>query len=67
MFVVGHCSDARGQLQLEAPIQEGLFVVRRGNEDQFSLGLRRWRRLWMLSSWGFSGLSLALVLAALRS
>lgn len=51
VFVVAQCSDASGQLQLQAPHNGGLFVVRRGSEAELSGALRRWRRIWMLSTW----------------
>jgi hypothetical protein len=50
-FVVAECSDASGTLTLQAPSGSGLFVVRRGSEDDFSRSLRRWRRIWMVSTW----------------
>ena len=49
-FVVAECSDASGQLQLQAPQGGGLFVVRRGSEAEFSGAIRRWRRIWMVST-----------------
>lgn len=67
VFVVASCSDAGGSLQLEAPPSSGLFVVKRGSEEAFSSSLRRWQRRWTLGSCGLSGLTLALVLAALRT
>ena len=67
VFVVGSCSDASGSLQLEAPLNTGLFVVKRGSEEALSGSLRSWQRRWMLGGWGLSGLTLVLVLAALRA
>lgn len=66
VFVVASCTDANGSLQLETPLDSGLFVVKRGSEESFSGGLRRWQRRWMLGCWGLSGLTLVLVFAALR-
>jgi len=54
VLVVAECSDASGNLQLQAPGGRGLFVVRRGTEDDFSRSIRRWRRVWSLSTWGLS-------------
>jgi len=54
VFVVAECSDVSGSLQLQAPEGTGLFVVRRGSEDDFSRSIRRWRRVWSLSTWGLS-------------
>ena len=51
VFVVAECSDSSGALQLHAPKEAGLFVVRRGSEESFSSGIRRWRRIWMVSTW----------------
>ena len=65
VWVVAECSDASGSLQLHAAKEGGLFVVRRGTEDDFSRSIRRWRRIWSLSSWGLSAaavLSLAWIL-----
>lgn len=64
VFVVAECSDSDGAPQLQAPKEAGLFVVRRGSEESFSSGIRRWRRIWMVSTWCLIGLS-ALVLIAL--
>ena len=50
-FVVAECSDTSGQLQLQAPQNGGLFVVRRGSEADLSSAIRRWRRIWMVSTW----------------
>jgi hypothetical protein len=41
VFMVAECSDASGNLQLQTPQTEGLFVVRRGNEADFSRAIRR--------------------------
>jgi hypothetical protein len=51
VLVVAECSDASGNLQLQAPKGSGLFVVRRGSEDDFSRAIRRWKRFWALSTW----------------
>ena len=51
VLVVAECSDVSGSLQLQAPQGAGLFVVRRGNEDDFSRSIRRWRRIWTVSTW----------------
>ena len=64
-FVVGECSDASGTLLLQAPQTGGLFVVRRGNEETFSRAIRRWRRIWMMSTWVLAGIALILLLASL--
>jgi len=64
-FVVATCSDASGSLTLQAPGGSGLFVVRRGSEDDFSRSLRRWRRIWMVSTGvllAAAGLSVVLAL-----
>ncbi|MEY4359369.1 MAG: hypothetical protein RLZZ631_855 [Cyanobacteriota bacterium] len=63
-FVVAECSDASGQLQLQAPQNGGLFVVRRGSEAEFSGAIRRWRRIWMVSTWVLS--AAAVVVLATR-
>lgn len=60
-FVVAECSDASGQLQLQAPQNGGLFVVRRGHEDEFSAAIRRWRRIWMVSTWALTAAAVALL------
>ena len=50
-FVVAECSDANGALTLQAPSETGMFVVRRGSEAEFSRNIRRWRRIWTVSTW----------------
>ncbi len=66
VLVVAECSDASGQLQLQAPEGKGLFVVRRGSEDDFSRSIRRWRRIWTVSTWLFSAsAALSVLLIAL--
>jgi hypothetical protein len=50
-FVVAECSDASGTLTLEAPSGGGMFVVRRGSEAEFSRNIRRWQRIWTVSTW----------------
>ncbi len=63
-FVVAECSDASGTLTLQAPSEQGMFVVRRGSEADFSRSIRRWQRVWMASAWGLSmAATLALLLA----
>ena len=64
-FVVGECSDASGNLLLQAPQTGGLFVVRRGNEEEFSRAIRRWRRIWMVSTWVLAGIAIILLLTSL--
>ena len=64
-FVVGECSDASGSLLLQAPQTGGLFVVRRGNEETFSRAIRRWRHIWMVSTWVLAGIAAILLLASL--
>ena len=64
-FVVGECSDATGNLLLQAPQTGGLFVVRRGNEEEFSRAIRRWRRIWMVSTWVLAGIAIILLLTSL--
>ena len=64
-FVVGECSDASGSLLLQAPQTGGLFVVRRGNEEEFSRAIRRWRRIWMASTWVLVGIAAILLLTSL--
>jgi hypothetical protein len=65
-FVVAECSDASGTLTLQAPSEQGMFVVRRGSEAEFSRNIRRWRRVWTVSTWvltlaaALSGLLIAL-------
>ena len=54
VWLVAECSDASGSLQLHAAQEGGLFVVRRGTEDDFSRSIRRWRRIWTWSIWGLS-------------
>jgi hypothetical protein len=66
VLVVAECSDASGNLQLQAPEGSGLFVVRRGSEDDFSRSIRRWRRVWMASTWGLSVAAALSLLLALR-
>ena len=65
VFVVAECSDSSGTLQLQAPDKAGLFVVRRGSEDDFSRSIRRWRRVWMVSTWVLISLAIAVLLASL--
>lgn len=50
-FVVAECSDTSGTLTLQSPSERGMFVVRRGSEAEFSRNIRRWRRVWMVSTW----------------
>ena len=64
--MVAECSDASGSLQLQAPEGTGLFVVRRGTEDDFSRAIRRWRRVWMASTWGLSVAAAVTLVLALR-
>ncbi|MCT0216414.1 E3 ubiquitin ligase family protein [Synechococcus sp. CS-1330] len=64
-FVVGECRDASGELLLQAPQTGGLFVVRRGNEEEFSRAIRRWRRIWMVSTWVLAGIAIILLLTSL--
>lgn len=64
-FVVGECSDASGTLLLQAPQTGGLFVVRRDNEETFSRAIRRWRRIWMVSTWVLDGIAVILLMASL--
>ena len=66
VFVLAECTDAGGMLRLQAPSESGLFVVRRGTEDDFSQSIRFWRRIWGAAAWGFSVLALALFLLAAR-
>jgi hypothetical protein len=66
VFVLAECTDAGGMLCLQAPSESGLFVVRRGSEDEFSQSIRFWRRLWGAAAWSFSVLALALFLLAAR-
>ena len=63
VLVVAECSDASGQLQLQAPQDGGLFVVRRGSEMEFTGAIRRWQRLWMVSTWVLAGAALITLLA----
>ena len=66
VLVVAECSDASGRLQLQAPEGKGLFVVRRGSEDDFSRAIRRWRRIWTWSTWLLSAsAALSVLLIAL--
>lgn len=65
VFVVAECSDASGTLQLQAPGEGGLFVVRRGGEEEYSRSLRRWRRIWSVSAWTLAALTGVLMLMAL--
>ena len=66
VFVLAECTDTDGILRLQAPSESGLFVVRRGTEDDFSQSIRFWRRLWGAAAWSFSVLALALFLLAAR-
>lgn len=56
VFVVAECSDANGSLTLKSPSGNGLFVVNRGGEEDFTRSIRRWRRIWMASTWALIGL-----------
>lgn len=64
-FVVAECSDASGKLQLQAPHDGGLFVVRRGSEVELSEALRRWRRIWTVSTWVLAAGALIVLATAL--
>ncbi len=64
-FVVAECSDAGGALQLQAPASGALFVVRRGSEEEFSRTIRRWRRIWMASTWVLAAAAVLLLLVSL--
>ena len=66
VLVVAECSDASGSLQLQAPASSGLFVVRRGSEDDFSRSIRRWRRIWTWSTWGLSAAAVLALVWMLR-
>jgi hypothetical protein len=65
VFMVAECSDASGNLQLQTPQMEGLFVVRRGSEADFSRAIRRWRRIWMVSTCVLTGLAVLALLIIL--
>ena len=65
VLVVADCSDASGSLQLQAPQGNGLFVVHRGSEDDFNRSIRRWRRVWTVSTWGLSFAAAVAVLVQL--
>jgi hypothetical protein len=65
VFVVAACSDASGALQLQAPGEGDLFVVRRGGEEEYSRSLRHWRRIWTVSAWALAALTGVLMLMAL--
>ena len=62
VFVVAECSDANGSLTLKAPTGNGLFVVNRGSEEGFSRNIRRWRRIWMASTWTLVALAMLMLL-----
>ena len=64
VFVLAECSDADGMLRLQAPSESGLFVVRRGTEDDFSRSIRFWRRLWGAAAWILSVTALGLFIVA---
>ena len=64
-FVVAECSDTGGVLQLQAPESGALFVVRRGSEEDFSRAIRRWRRIWMVSTWVLVSAAVLVLLASL--
>jgi hypothetical protein len=64
VFVLAECSDADGMLRLQAPSESGLFVVRRGTEDDFSRSIRFWRRLWGAAAWILSLTALGLFIVA---
>lgn len=64
-FVVAECSDAGDSLRLRAPQANGLFVIRRGDEEAFSQTIRRWRRIWMASTWALISLAAVLLIASL--
>jgi hypothetical protein len=66
VMVVAECSDASGNLQLQAPEGRGLFVVRRGTEDDFSRSIRRWRRIWTWSTWGLSAATVLALVSIVR-
>jgi hypothetical protein len=38
VFVLAECNDSNGELCLQAPSEGGTFVIRRGNEEEFSQG-----------------------------
>jgi len=65
VFVVAECSDSSGTMQLQAPQMGGLFVIRRGSEDDFYRRIRRWQRIWMLSTWTLTCAAAAATLASL--
>jgi hypothetical protein len=64
VFVVAECSDTGEHLQLQAPQPSGLFVVRRGSEADFTSSIRRWRRIWMTSTWVLISLAAVLLVAS---
>jgi siroheme synthase (precorrin-2 oxidase/ferrochelatase) len=66
VLVVAECSDASGSLQLQAPEGRGLFVLRRGTEDDFSRAIRRWRHIWTWSTWGLSAATVLAVVWIVR-
>lgn len=64
LFLVAEVSDASGALWLQQPSGEGLFLIRRGGEEQLQQQLRRWARIW---SWVALVLAVVAVLAVLSA
>jgi len=64
LFLVAEVSDASGTLCLQKPSGEGLFMIRRGGEEQLQQQLRRWARIW---SWAAAVLAVVAVLAVLSA
>jgi hypothetical protein len=65
VFVLAECNDSNGELCLQAPSEGGTFVVRRGNEEEFSQAIRIWRRIWSVTAIALTGTSLILFLLAI--
>ena len=65
VFVLAECNDANGELCLQAPAEGGTFVVRRGNEEDFSQAIRSWQRIWSVTTIALTGTSLILLLLAI--
>lgn len=64
LFLVAEASDLSGALRLQKPSGEGLFMIRRGGEEQLQQQLRQWARIW---SWVAVLLAVVAVVAALSA
>lgn len=65
VFLVAEASDAGGVITLQKPAGEGLFMIRRGGEEQLQQQLRRAARVWNWVAIALAVLAVGAILMAL--